>query len=651
MFIFDNTIHKMQFLHPEFFYALTALLIPVLIHLFQLRRFKVQAFTNVALLQKIRFQTRKSSQLKKWLILLIRLLILACIITAFSQPFLSNQTAEKNTSETVIYLDNSFSMQAIGSKGSLLSRAVQDVISGFDATEKIGLFTNTQSYKSTSIKDLKPKLLTLEYSQNQLDLNTLILKGSTLFSDSKTSSKTLVLVSDFQQQEDELQSELDTSIRIVLVPLKPLNTANAYIESVSLEPTLNSNYTLNVNGKTNLTTQDSIGITLYQDQKIVGKSILEKNKGYKTSFLLPNISEFTGKLSIEDTQITYDDTFYFNIPKVDKIKVLAIHENTNSNFLERLYSGSEFLFQNQNYKTLDYGQIKNQNLIVLNGLTEISIALKNSLEVFMKNGGVVVMIPSKDGNLSSYNQLLALQTKHRLKPPKTQEKRITNIAFEHPILKDVFEEEVTNFQYPKVQYYYPLTTTTNSVLSFEDQRPFLVQFKALYLFTATLETAASNFVNSPLIVPTFYNIGRSSLKTPPLHYWIGADHNFDVKIDLQKDRILKLVNKDVQFIPLQTNFYTKVTITTKGNPNKPGHFSIINDRDTLTQVSFNYTRKESQLKYSDLTKLKGVSIENSLDTTLKNIKIEANVTWLWKWFIIFALLLLAFEMLILNYFK
>ena len=53
----------------------------------------------------------------------------------------------------------------------------------------------------------------------------------------------------------------------------------------------------------------------------------------------------------------------------------------------------------------------------------------------------------------------------------------------------------------------------------------------------------------------------------------------------------------------------------------------------------------------DVAKIKGVSIENSLDTTLKNIKIEANVTWLWKWFVIFALILLAFEMLILKYFK
>ena len=641
----------MQFLHPEFFYALPALLIPILIHLFQLRRFKVQAFTNVALLQKIRLQTRKSSQLKKWLILLIRLLLIASIITAFTQPFLSHQSAQKNTPETVIYLDNSFSMQAIGSKGSLLNRAVQDVITGFDATEKIGVFTNSQSYKSTSLNDLKTELLSLKYSQNQLDLNTVILKGTSLFSDSKTSSKTLIIVSDFQQQEDKIPSVVDTSIRVVLVPLKPINTVNSYIESVSLEPSLNANYSLNVSGKTSRTTDDPISVTLYQDQSIIGKSILEKSKDYKTTFVLPNTLEFAGKLSIEDTQITYDDTFYFNIPKAEKIGVLAIHENKNSTYLKKLYSGEEFIFQSQNYKTLDYSQIKTQNLVVLNGLTEISLVLKNSLEAFMENGGMVVMIPSKNGNLNSYNQFLALQTNHRLKPLQTQEKRITNIAYKHPVLKDVFEEEVTNFQYPKVQYYYPITSATNSVLSFEDQQPFLIQFKALFLFTAAVEPQASNFANSPLIVPIFYNIGKSSLQTPPLYYWIGSENNFDIKINLQKDRILKLANNDAQFIPLQTNFNNKVSITTKEHPTESGHFSILKDTDTLTLVSYNYNRNESQLNYADLTKIKGVSIENSLSTTLKNIKIEANVTWLWKWFVIFALLLLAFEMLILKYFK
>ena len=109
------------------------------------------------------------------------------------------------------------------------------------------------------------------------------------------------------------------------MPLKPINTANSYIESVSLEPSLNANYTLNVSGKSSSDTNAPIPVTLYQDQKIVGKSILEKSKNYKTTFVLPNTVEFNGKLSIEDAQMPYDDTFYFNIPKAEKIAVLAIH--------------------------------------------------------------------------------------------------------------------------------------------------------------------------------------------------------------------------------------------------------------------------------------------------------------------------------------
>ena len=61
-------------------------------------------------------------------------------------------------------------MQAIGPKGSLLNRAVQDVMTGFDETEKIGVFTNDQSYKSTSIKELKTDLLSLRIQSRSVGL-------------------------------------------------------------------------------------------------------------------------------------------------------------------------------------------------------------------------------------------------------------------------------------------------------------------------------------------------------------------------------------------------------------------------------------------------------------------------------------------------
>ena len=641
----------MQFLYPEYFYALPALLIPIFIHLFQLRRFKKYAFTNVAILQKIRFQTRKSSQLKKWLILILRLLAMACIIIAFSQPYFSNQKSIDAASETVLYLDNSFSMQALGANGPLFKRAIQDVISEIDEEQKISLFTNDISYQSTTIKVIKNKLLNLNYSPNQLNLRNVILKGKSLFSNSKSSLKTLLVISDFQKQDQELLAGIDTTLRVILVPLSPLDISNDYIDKISIVPSLNANNLLNVTAKTNTKSRDSIAITLFESDKIIGKSILEKSKNYKTSFVIQKKDGFKGKLFIEDSQVYYDDTFYFNIPKKSKISVLAINDNTSSMFLKKIYSKDEFIFKSQDYKALDFSKIKNTDLIVLNGVNDISIALKNSLKDFMTNGGIIVLIPSGKGSISSYNRLISTQTSHSLKPIKIQEKRITGIEFDHFILREVFKTKVTNFQYPSVNSYYPVTTFSNKILSFEDQQAFLCQFNSLFVFTASLDLKNSNFKKSPLIVPTLYNIGRYSLANPPLQYFTEVKNSFDLKLELQKDRILKLSRNKEEFIPLQLNLNSKVRITTEKLPNEPGHYAVIKNNDTITHISYNYNRKESLLAYYNLSDIKGCIINNSLPITLKNINSESNVTWLWKWFIIFALTLLAFEMLILKYFK
>src|SRR5690606_5154291 len=189
----------MQFKHPEILYALFLLVIPIIIHLFQLRRFQKVAFTNVQFLKNITLQTRKSSQLKKWLTLITRLLLLACVIFAFAQPFIAHTDSFNTKNETVIYLDNSYSMQAKGSNGTLLNTAIQDLIEHLDEKEPITIFTNDNTFNNTTIKAIKNDLIQLEFSPKQLDYDAVILKGQKAFSKDKSSVKNLVLISDFQQ--------------------------------------------------------------------------------------------------------------------------------------------------------------------------------------------------------------------------------------------------------------------------------------------------------------------------------------------------------------------------------------------------------------------------------------------------------------------
>ena len=55
----------------------------------------------------------------------------------------------------------------------------------------------------------------------------------------------------------------------------------------------------------------------------MGKSIVLKNQNFKNTFSLPKSSLLTkGKLVLDDNNgLVFDDTYYFNIPKENKIKV------------------------------------------------------------------------------------------------------------------------------------------------------------------------------------------------------------------------------------------------------------------------------------------------------------------------------------------
>jgi len=166
----------MQFKHPELLYFLFLLVIPILVHLFQLRKFKTEYFTNVKFLKELALQTRKSSKLKKYLLLATRMLLLAFIIIAFAQPFFKAKDSKNSTNELYIVLDNSFSMQAKGQKGELLKRAVQDLLEHTPENVNFSLITCSDNYWNTDIKSIQKELQNLKYSAVPFQLEQLLAK-------------------------------------------------------------------------------------------------------------------------------------------------------------------------------------------------------------------------------------------------------------------------------------------------------------------------------------------------------------------------------------------------------------------------------------------------------------------------------------------
>ncbi|MDB9755789.1 BatA domain-containing protein [Winogradskyella sp.] len=641
----------MQFKHPELLYALFFLVIPILIHLFQLRRFQKVEFTNVKFLKSVKLQTRKSSQLKKWLTLLTRMLLLAFAIIAFAQPFVPETDTFNEAQETVVYLDNSYSMQANGSNGTLLNAAIQDIINTFGDDEPVTLFTNNETFKNTTIKVLKRDLIKLSYSTSQLNYDAAFLKGKQLFSEDKTTSKNLILVSDFQQKDKPIRFTNDSAIGLKLVQPKSTLSTNISIDSLYTSNTTTETITINVvlsNGSKPL---DNVTISLFNDDVLLAKSAVSINETEETSFTIPNNTTVNGKFIIEDNGLQYDNIFYFNLNKKPKIKVLTINENSDDAFLKRIYTNDEFEYNSFNLNTLNFNLIPEQNLIVLNALENISNALKAALNVFKKDGGFVLIIPSKKISLSSYNQLLTDLNISNYSSVKVSAKQITNINYEHPLLANAFYSKVRNFQYPKVNSSYRFSTNTNSVLSYEDNSPFLIGNANAFVFAASLNEDNSNFKNSQLIVPVLYNIGLKSLKLSQLYYTIGKPNEIAINTSIGTDDILTLSSTTSSVIPLQKTYSKSVVLQTEDYPNTAGILNVKNKDAILQNLSFNYNRTESNLSYYELSTLTNVSVDTNLAKTISDIKSNANVNALWKWFVIFALVFLIIEMLILKYLK
>jgi len=642
----------MQFKTPELLYALFLLLIPIIVHLFQLRKFQKVYFTNVEFLKKVQLQTRKSATIKKWVILLTRLLLLATLIIAFAQPYISKTNAFNTKKETVIYLDNSFSMQAKGEKGELLKRAVQDLIETIPETEKLSLITNTDSYRNTTIKAIRNELLQLNYSSNQLSYEAALLKSKKGFSSNSNTIKNLIFISDFQQNKTEFDIKKDASITLNLVKLKPVNTSNITIDSLFVSKQDPSNLELTVILKNNGTEVTNLPISLFNNDQLLSKASVDINDKASAVFTIPTNQIIKGKITIEDTQLQFDNTLYFNINSPSKINVLAIND-TSDDYLSRIFTEDEFTFTSKTANTLDYSLFDNQNLVIINETETLPENLTTALKAFTDKGGSVVFIPSVKGHLTDYNIFLQRFGFTPFTSLNTVEKRITTINYSHPLYANgVFEKRVDNFQYPKVNSYYPQNNTkTSSVLKFEDAKPFLSQNKSVYVFSAPINKANSNFKNINLIVPTFYNIAKQSLNASTLYYTIGQNNSYDVAVNLQQDAILTLVNADDKIIPEQNYFNNKVVIKTNDLPEKSGIYDLKNNTEIIQNISYNYNRTESNLSYINLDDFKNGTVSNAITTVFENINNDTKVNELWKWFVILGFVLLIIEMVILKYFK
>ena len=642
----------MQFKHPEILYFLFLLVIPILVHLFQFRRFKKEFFTNVKLLKEIQIQTRKSKSIKKWLLLATRLLLLAALIIAFAQPFFTAKDAVNKENELVILLDNSFSMQAKGAKGELLKRSVQELLESFPENQTFSLLTNSEVFWDTDIKSIQKELQQLDYAPTSFELDALLnqveLKKPNV-------SKDYLIISDGISVTSDKIKTISANNEVYWLQPKAEKSVNISIENVTITEVSDAFYTLEVALKAFGTVENEIPLTLYNNDKAIAKTQVKFDKNEQNIKLSIPKKEMAGRIVIQDNSLQFDNEFFFTIQSPEKTNIALIGEVSKNKFLHRIYTNDDFVTYETTIEQLDFNRLKDQQTIVLNEVLEISQALQTNLVSFYEKGGSLIVIPSTESNLENLNGLSNKIGNVTFSNPSKTEKQITKISFNHPVYKNVFEKNVTNFQYPKVNSNFIISKNSAPVLQFDDAEIFLSsvtnKLGTVYFFASAINKNNSNFQNSPLIVPTFFNMAMGNDAKDKLAFTISENETKIIEADLKKDEVVSISNEVNSFIPMQQILSNKVKLSFGDYPEQAGNYNVKQKDKLITSLSFNFPINESDVTLQSTLNNDIFAKINSVDEVLNDLHTKRTDTALWKAFIIATLLLLLIELLIQKFVK
>ncbi|MFC2176575.1 BatA domain-containing protein, partial [Bacteroidota bacterium] len=232
----------MNFAYPEFLFALTAVSIPIVIHLFNFRRFKKVYFSDIRFLKNVEIETRSKNQLRNLLILLTRMLAITCLVLGFAQPVIptSNSQQSSASKNVIVYVDNSFSMNAAGENGSLLQEAIAksiEVASAYSGSASLKLLTNdfaAQHNRNLTIEEFKSEAAAMHPSPQARNLEDIIARA--LSATDSTDAVSLYIISDLQKHQSLSDLTLSNyKSNIYILPVQSKIESNIYIDSCWFE--------------------------------------------------------------------------------------------------------------------------------------------------------------------------------------------------------------------------------------------------------------------------------------------------------------------------------------------------------------------------------------------------------------------------------
>jgi hypothetical protein len=694
----------MSFLSPLFLIAISAVGLPLIIHLLNLRRPQKVQFSTLAFFKELQKTTIRKIRVKRYLLLLLRLLAISCLALVLARPFLppglGSGTSSQAPSLNAILIDNSISMGRIGEQGPLIEQARQIVESieqsSKDSDRFILQVTNGEAQYTTIIghSQLLNRIGELEISSSGNYTANRMLSLKQILKDAPYENKRIFVVSDGQasQFSGDMDWEEDRTITTTLIDLENVEVQNTAITGIESSTNmigvgLPVNISVNVQNKSEVPVANQF-VSIEFGGQLVGQYSLSLESNVSQTFtfeVVPSeVGSNNGKVIIEGDEFTADNEYFFTIEVPETRRILWVREEQPAtdmiDYTEVLLQASgendaQLSYDESGIEILGTSEIGQYDAIILDGLATIpEFAFSNLLE-YVQGGNGIVFFPSEEGNVPNYNDFFRLFNVGSISGILGEYAsfrsiaRVDELQEDHPIFTGLFErenEENLRVANPDVYYYLKLNPSSSpggfNILSLNNDDPLIREKRfgdGRLIISAIGNTPGwSDFAVKSLYAPFYYRAmlySASSDEGGFVLHELGDVFTWTGDIDMES---VEIGVGDETVIPEARVTATGVEVTFPGEDWTPGWVTV-SDEDEVHSVAVNLNRTESSfttISEDEMEeKIEGISYVDASGIGGEDLQSEIRASGfgkeIWSWFMLAGLIFLITESLVSVFYK
>jgi len=667
----------MSFLYPNMLFGLFALVIPIIVHLFNFRKHKIVYFSNTATLKTIEQENAKTKKLKYIIVLIMRMLFVAGLVFAFAYPFKKDQKLMTDDAGNLIaiYIDNSMSMQSQSSEITLLEDArssARALVKNISPSQRFVLLTNSREMENEYPMNQDEMLMSIDGMKTEaapLAFNELYENLQMIMRRNGFKSSSLFVYSDFQNNMLNFNEiKADSTIQIVAFPLESDFQQNVFIDTVWLtSPVLQTNLANEINVRiVNESEKEIKGlpVNFEIDNHAVAFTTVDipangKSEA-KIQFVLDESGQKTAKVSINDFPITFDDSYNFILGARPVIKIVELtgveteHAPSNINPLQILFStDSLFNYKSVNPNRIDQQYLSDCQMVIVDDKSSLNETMWQSILDFAKDGGSVVVFPSEDAVVD------------------TNALSVNLLAAQHPFFDDIFVNVPDNADYPKVFKHTQIKNefpNSLTLIGLQNGDPLLALDKIgagnVFVFSSRLDNQWTDLAENALFVPLMMKMAFLGSSVQRLSYTIGVDKYLTINnINALSDGELRIRDEQSSFeiIPIVEHAENKSVIRIYDELPNSGFFDVCEGVELIEKTAWNDSRLESEMKFYNQNEVDKLLKDNGLNvlSVMKSgdlhsdeiMDVMVRRSMLWKSFILLSLLAMLMEILILRFWK